>query len=273
MLCCLAFSLAALPPHVLVDDAAACCAACYTFGPACLNYTFWSDGSRQCFFHSSGEGAHERSQRLSGAVQRSAHDTGVAAQAWAPNGTYAFDKAKYHVTECSSQYVTCTDFPKQDIHVINGTVYPDGGVINLHSANGTFPDTRIHFGSVIPTKYLVHERNISTTLAGKLFKGRAILINSPLAVPPVHELQQMIWYVPGIENSSLPYPPVAGFLVIGPNYPGPPPTPAPPTPWVPANDCDGGQCAAGSLCCRDPLAAAGLPGACYTVAACSDLHG
>ena len=42
-------------------------------------------------------------------------------------------------------------FSEADVHVINGTVYPDGGTISLHSANGTFPDTRIHFGSVIPT--------------------------------------------------------------------------------------------------------------------------
>ena len=190
------------------------------------------------------------------------------APAWAPNGTYAFDKAKYHVTECSSQYATCTDFPKQDIHVINGTVYPDGGTISLHSANGTFPDTRIHFGPVMPTKYLVHERNISTTLAGKLFKGRAILIDSPLAKPPVHELQQMIWYVPGIPYPGLPYPPVAGFLVIGPNFPPPPPTPAPPTPWVPATDCDA-PCGTGGLCCKDPDQG---EGACYKVADCAAIH-
>jgi hypothetical protein len=191
-----------------------------------------------------------------------------AVQTWAPNGTYAFDKAKYHVTESAD-----ADFPMHDIHVINGTLHPEGGVISLHSANGTFPDTRIRFGPAVPTKYLVHERNISTTLAGgKLFKGRAILIDSPKA--KVHMLQQMIWYVPGTENSSLPYPPVAGFLVIGPN-PGPPPTPAPPTPWVPSNECDkeGFPCTAGaSICCADPTSKGKGTGACYKVVRCSDIH-
>ena len=46
-----------------------------------------------------------------------------------------------------------------------------------------------------------------------------------------------------------------------------------PSAWVPASDCPGGACAVGSLCCKDPLAASkSAPGACYKVAACSDLH-
>ena len=133
------------------------------------------------------------------------------------SGTYAFDKAKYHVTESADG----ANFQMHDIHVINGTFYEEGGDISLHCTNGTFPDTTIHFGPAEPTIYLVHERNISTTLAGgKQFKGRAILLDSPLAHPPVHMLQQMIWYVPNASHPGLPYPPVAGFLIIG-------PTPAP----------------------------------------------
>jgi hypothetical protein len=75
---------------------------------------------------------------------------------------------------------------------------PSGGNIDLHSTNGTFPNTQIHFGPAQnTTKYLTHERNISTTLhdGSKIFFGRAIFIDSPFA--KVHELQQMLWYKPG----------------------------------------------------------------------------
>jgi len=144
--------------------------------------------------------------------------TGVAGPPPPPDPyVYTFDEVKYHVTESAAAV-----FPMHDIHVVNGTLYPEGGDISLHSANGTFPDTEIHFGPSVSTIYLVHERNISATLAdgngnGKVFKGRAILIDSPLAHPPCYMLQQMIWYVPNASSHGLPYPPVAGFLVIGPN--------------------------------------------------------
>ena len=123
---------------------------------------------------------------------------------------YCFDKAKYHVIHSQDK-----DFPIKDIHVLDGTLPPSGGVISLHSINGTFPDTKIHFGPAQNiTKYLTHERNMSTTLAGgKQFHGRAIFIDSPYA--NLHELQQMLWYKPGtwITQGEI------GMVVIGPNPP------------------------------------------------------
>jgi hypothetical protein len=48
----------------------------------------------------------------------------------------------YHVTHSQDKI----DFPIQDIHILNGTLLPSGGNIDLHSTNGTFPNTQIHFG-------------------------------------------------------------------------------------------------------------------------------
>jgi len=59
------------PSHVLADDAAACCAKCFAFGSACTWYTWYSDGSQQCHFHSSGAGAApHKATRVSGQVKR-----------------------------------------------------------------------------------------------------------------------------------------------------------------------------------------------------------
>ena len=122
---------------------------------------------------------------------------------------YSFNKATYHVTHSQDKM----DFPIQDIHILDGTLLPSGGDIKLHSSNGTFPNTKIHFGPAQNiTKYLTHERNISTTLAGgKIYHGRAIFIDSPHA--KVHELQQMLWYKPGtwITQGEI------GMVAIGPN--------------------------------------------------------
>ena len=61
------------PSTVLADDAGACCAKCFAFGPSCRFYTWYSDGSRQCHFHSSDTGrtpSKAKRQRISGAVKR-----------------------------------------------------------------------------------------------------------------------------------------------------------------------------------------------------------
>ena len=141
-----------------------------------------------------------------------------------PVTPYTFDKAKYHVTHSDD----AADFPITDIHVLNGTLPPAGGDVQLQSANGTFPDTTIRFGPAQNhTKYLTHMRNMSTTLAGgHIFHGRAVFIDSPFA--HVHELEQMLWYAPRNGTASRAHsssgapspPPIVGMVVIGPN-PGP----------------------------------------------------
>ena len=127
---------------------------------------------------------------------------------------YFFDNAKYHVTNSQNK----ADFPTKDIHVLNGTLLAAGGDISLHSANGTFPDTMIRFSPAQNiTKYLTHERNISVVLAGgKRFHGRAVFIDSPYA--KVHELEQMLWYMPGTGGPTAP---IVGEVIIGPNPPPP----------------------------------------------------
>ena len=129
--------------------------------------------------------------------------------------SYSFDEAEYHVVNSGDE----ARFPRKDTHIVNGTLPPGGGDISLHSANGTFPDTKIHFGPAQNvTKYLTHTRNMSTTLAGKRFHGRAVFIDSPKA--NVHEMEQMLWYTPppiapGID-------PIVGEVIIGPNPLAPP---------------------------------------------------
>ena len=49
------------------------------------------------------------------------------------------------------------------------------------------------------------------------------------------------------------------------------PPPVPPTPWTNSSDCNG-SCSNGSRCCSDPGALGKGTGACYNVAACSDIH-
>lgn len=132
---------------------------------------------------------------------------------------YSFDKVVYHVWPDSED---TTIFPNNDIHLLNGTLLPGGGDISLHSANGTFTDTTIHFGPAQNiTKYLTHMRNISVAFAGgEHFHGHAVFIDSPLAHPPVHELQQMLWYTYAIHTGIVSE---VAMVVIGPNPPPPPP--------------------------------------------------
>ena len=166
-----------------------------------------------------------------------------------PVTPYAFDKAKYHVAHSEDR----ADFPIKDIHILTGTLPPAGGRIRLHSANGTFPDTTIHFGPAQNhTKYLTHMRNMSTTLAGgKIFHGRAVFIDSPFA--HVHELQQMLWYAPrtgsALRVPSPSPPPITGFVVMGPN-PGPPP---------PNGNCTVFRTVVSSSPSADPKAVSGGP--------------
>ena len=123
---------------------------------------------------------------------------------------YAFDKAQYHVANSGDK----VRFPRKDIHIVNGTLLPGGGDISLHSANGTFPDTMIRFGPAENiSKYLTHTRNMSTTLAGKRFHGRAVFIDSPKAF--VHEMEQMLWYTPPPVAPGID--PIVGEVIIGPN--------------------------------------------------------
>ena len=123
---------------------------------------------------------------------------------------YSFDQAKYHVVNSGDD----AHFPKKDVHIVNGTLSPGGGDLRLHSANGTFPDTMIRFGPAENiSKYLTHTRNMSTSLAGKRFHGRAVFIDSPKAMD--HELEQMLWYTPPpIAPGSNP---IVGEVIIGPN--------------------------------------------------------
>ena len=59
----------AKPSKILADDAASCCAKCFAFGTQCTWYTWYSDGSRECHFHSSGVGKTPgKKHRVSGHV-------------------------------------------------------------------------------------------------------------------------------------------------------------------------------------------------------------
>ena len=63
------------------------------------------------------------------------------------------------------------------------------------------------------SKYLTHTRNMSATLAGKRFHGRAVFIDSPKAF--VHEMEQMLWYTPPPVAPGID--PIVGEVIIGPN--------------------------------------------------------
>lgn len=122
----------------------------------------------------------------------------------------SFDKEMYHVAIS----VDPTDFPTRDIHILDGTLPSEGGSIQLHSANGTFPDTTMVFSAAYVNSHIEGQyfRNVSTTLGGgTTFKGRAVFFAA------AKKMVEVIWSPPSAPGALL-----AGEMP-GRNPPPPPP--------------------------------------------------
>ena len=139
---------------------------------------------------------------------------GAPPSASPPAPPYRFHKATYHVGTSEDT----THFPLHDVHVLDGTLGARAGSVSMHSANGTYADTQLHFGPIEAHSGPVYHRNISATLAvsGKAttFHGRAFFFG-----PPLNRCDQLLWQASGAHG----LPQLIAAVQYGPNPPPPPP--------------------------------------------------